>query len=120
MARRKRTSSVVEQARERAKNLGAISPTLDLGNGDTVATFAAKIDAVQSQLDAYNDLLTQADTALNDLTTAEETLSEESNRVLLGVAAKYGKNSNEYEAAGGVRTSERKKPVRGAKTATAK
>ena len=29
-----------------------------------------------------------------------------------GVGLKYGKDSNEYEKAGGVRTSERKKPVR--------
>ena len=32
--------------------------------------------------------------------------------MLTGVGVKYGKDSNEYEKAGGVRTSERKKPVR--------
>ncbi len=34
-----------------------------------------------------------------------------------GVATEYGKDSPEYEAAGGVRQSERKKPARKAKTA---
>ena len=33
-------------------------------------------------------------------------------RALDGVASKYGKNSNEYEQAGGTRKSERKRPVR--------
>lgn len=35
-----------------------------------------------------------------------------SERILLGVAMKYGKNSDEYEMAGGIRKSERKRPVR--------
>jgi hypothetical protein len=30
--------------------------------------------------------------------------------MLAGVVSKYGRDSNEYEMAGGVRTSERKKP----------
>lgn len=34
-----------------------------------------------------------------------------SKRMLTGVASKYGKNSSEYEMAGGTRKSERKKPV---------
>ena len=38
-------------------------------------------------------------------------------RMLTGVATEYGKDSPEYEAAGGVRKSERKKPVRKPKTA---
>jgi hypothetical protein len=32
--------------------------------------------------------------------------------MLAGVAAKYGKDSDEYEKAGGVRKSERKRPTR--------
>ena len=35
-----------------------------------------------------------------------------SERILLAVAVKYGRDSNEYEMAGGVRKSERKRPVR--------
>jgi site-specific recombinase XerD len=43
--------------------------------------------------------------------------SIEAVRMLTGVATEYGKDSPEYEAAGGVRKSERKKPVRTLKTA---
>jgi hypothetical protein len=37
-------------------------------------------------------------------------------KVLLGVAYKYGKDSEEYEMAGGVRKSKRKRPVRAVPT----
>ena len=39
-------------------------------------------------------------------------LDELTTRMLAGVAAKYGKDSREYEQAGGTRTSERKTPLR--------
>lgn len=42
----------------------------------------------------------------------EKQLRDLSERMLIAVAAKYGKNSYEYEMAGGVRKSERKRPVR--------
>ncbi|MEO1590464.1 MAG: hypothetical protein AAFU71_04125 [Cyanobacteria bacterium J06632_22] len=48
----------------------------------------------------------------NRLADAEKTLSEYSERILLAVAVKYGKNSDEYERIGGVRTSDRKRPTR--------
>ena len=35
-----------------------------------------------------------------------------SERMLIAVAAKYGKDSYEYEMAGGIRKSERKRPTR--------
>lgn len=39
-----------------------------------------------------------------------------SERMLAGVAARYGKDSSQYEQAGGVRKSERKRPTRKTKT----
>jgi hypothetical protein len=38
--------------------------------------------------------------------------------MLAGVGSKYGKDSNEYEKAGGTRTSERKPPLRKKKPPT--
>ena len=40
--------------------------------------------------------------------------------MLAAVGVEYGKNSTEYELAGGTRKSERKAPVRKAKTPTTK
>jgi hypothetical protein len=48
----------------------------------------------------------------NELEASERGLKDKSGRMLNGVPAKYWKDSSEYELAGGVRSSERKKPVR--------
>ena len=58
---------------------------------------------------------TVLDGQLNDLTDGEKALADLSERMLGGVASKFGKNSSEYEMAGGVRKSDRKRPVRKAK-----
>ena len=42
----------------------------------------------------------------------EKALRDLNERCLSGVAAKYRKDSSEYEKAGGMRKSERKRPVR--------
>ena len=43
---------------------------------------------------------------------AEKAIRDLSERMLAGVASKYGKDSSEYEMAGGTRKSERKRPTR--------
>jgi hypothetical protein len=53
---------------------------------------------------AFLVLFTRAD-------DAEKRLQDLSERVLAGVAAKYGKNSNQYEKVGGVRKADRKRPA---------
>ena len=50
------------------------------------------------------------DEKANKLAASEKTLQDLSERVLAGVAARFGKDSNEYEKVGGVRKSERKRP----------
>jgi hypothetical protein len=87
-------------------NLKAIDPALDLGNGLTVAVFNAQIMEMQTALETYNALLAQADAAGNALNAVEKNLSTLSTRMLAGVGVKYGKDSSEYEMAGGTRTSE--------------
>jgi len=67
---------------------------------------------MQAKQDAYNALLSQADQAQNELLAAEKAIRDLSERMLAGVASKYGKDSSEYEMAGGTRKSERKRPTR--------
>ncbi len=109
MAYKRRTSPQIEEAQKRAINLGAIHATLDLGNQLTLAAYKDEITATQGLLVAYNVKLAEADAALNDLRTKEQTLKTLSARMLAGVGVKYGKDSNEYEQAGGTRTSEIKR-----------
>ncbi|WP_446009885.1 hypothetical protein [Candidatus Electrothrix sp.] len=109
MAYKRRASQVIVDAQQRATNLKAIDPNLDLGNGLTVAAFDNEIAEVQSTLEQYNTLLAQADALLNELNDREKKLGTKSGRMLAGVGVKYGKDSSEYEMAGGTRTSEIKR-----------
>lgn len=117
MARQKRFSESIEKAAQRLNALRSIDPQLDMGGGLTLAAFETQINEARTALDGYNSLLTQVDAAYNQLVAAEQSVAERSQRMLSGVAAIYGKDSNEYEQAGGTRTSERRKFTR--KKATA-
>ena len=119
MARRKRSSSTIAQAQNRAVGLSNIDPKLDLGNGNTLESLQASIKSTQQLLETYNKKLGELDVAQNDLTAAEAALELKSSTMLTATSAKYGKNSNEYELAGGTRTSERKTASRKAKTTDA-
>ncbi|MCI5178462.1 MAG: hypothetical protein D3905_00225 [Candidatus Electrothrix sp. AS4_5] len=109
MAYQRKSSRVIADAQERSADLRAIDPELDLGNNLTVAAYDTKIAEVQTALDAYNGLLAQADAAGNDFRTLEKELRDLSSRMLSGVKVKYGRDSNEYEMAGGTRLSDRKR-----------
>ncbi|WP_375514922.1 hypothetical protein [uncultured Nostoc sp.] len=119
MSRPKRGSKVLDRAQRRIAALKSISPSLDLGNGVTIDSFAAVIKTTQEKLEAYNSSLSTVDLTQGALELAEKSLMELTEHMLLSVAAKYGKNSDEYKMAGGVRRSDvydglrlRKRPVR--------
>jgi len=109
MARTKRTSAVSEAAKLRLAGLQSIDPLLDLGGGLTVASFKADIEDVDGELNTYNTMLSNVDQVSNRLETKEDKLNDKSTRMLAAVGARFGKDSDEYEKAGGTRTSERKK-----------
>lgn len=117
MPRQKRNSALLAQAEKRMAGVFAISTDLDLGNGITAQGYAETIEALRQKLSAYNELLSRTDMACNAVRDAEREIRDYSERILLGVATRYGKDSNEYEMAGGIRKSERKRPVRKPKSA---
>jgi len=112
MARQKKGSKVIDAALRRAAGLASISENLDLGQGLTLENYRKAISEAQAKLDAYNELLSKVDAALNEFIAAEKNLRDLSERMLSAVAAVYGKDSDEYEKAGGKRKSERKRPER--------
>lgn len=118
MAKQKRKSKAAELAQKRLAGLESISTTLNLGNGLTIPAYSTAIQSVLAKLDAYNTQLSVADTALNDVESQEKILRLLSERFLEAVGSAYGHDSNEYEKAGGTRTSERKRPVRKPKKTT--
>jgi hypothetical protein len=112
MARIKKTSKTVETARIRLAGLKSIDPNLDLGNGVTVAIYESKIDKAGGSLETYNTTLSVADEHQDIFENDEADLKDYHERILLGVGSKFGKDSIEYEKAGGTRKSERRKPAK--------
>ena len=109
MARLKRGSAVLETARQRFAALNSFTPKPNFGPALTLEGYAQEIDALGSNLDKYNSLLNQLDGLQNDLEADEAGLREKNKRMLAATGALYGPDSNEYEAAGGTRDSERKR-----------
>jgi hypothetical protein len=93
----------LEKAALRAKNLQAVNPRLDFGNGRSLATYTLLIQSLQDKLDAYNEMITTLNLTLKGIELAEEELNDFSEHMLLGIATSYGKGSNEYAIAGGTR-----------------
>ena len=118
MSFKKSSSQVAEICQARLTALSSIDAALDLGNGLTLAKYQAAIQDVEAKLKTYNVSLAQADENGNILRAAEKELSALNTRMLAGVSAKYGKDSNEYEKAGGTRLSEIKRSPRVKKAAT--
>lgn len=106
MARKKRHSTTVAQAQLRAVSLRSINEELVLTAELTLAAYVAKINTVQAKLSTYNTKLSELDGLLNDLEAEEKELRGLSGRMLAAVAAVYGKDSTEYEQAGGTRQRE--------------
>jgi hypothetical protein len=110
MARRKLARVLdLEKGLTRLAAVKSIDVNLDLGNNITTANYQTVIDAFQTKLSAYNTALSTVDDLYNDCIAQIDLLKDWNERVLTGVATKYGKNSSQYEMAGGVRKSERKK-----------
>ncbi|UKO97829.1 hypothetical protein [Nostoc sp. UHCC 0870] len=107
MARKKRSSRILEKAEFRVAGLKAIDPNLKFDDTCNLQNLTQLIQQVQKMLDDYNAEIAIVDSSKIRLDEMEKTLNQISDKMLMGVGFKYGKNSNEYELAGGVRDSER-------------
>ncbi len=120
MAFREKTKSpVVEKAENRRNGMLVIdekegSP-INYGNSKvplTVAEMSAQINLVEAKRADYNMALKAADEKSNAYDAEEEKLAEMTKTVLSGSISHFGDDSDEYEQLGGIRKSDRKKPVR--------
>ncbi|MFC7774616.1 hypothetical protein [Flavobacterium sp. GCM10027622] len=110
---RKKLSRVValEKARTRLAAIKSIDNTLDLGSGVNARSYEDHINALNADLEAYNTALSTVDNLYNNCIAKIDAIKDWNERILAGVATKYGKNSSQYEMAGGVKKSDRKKPT---------
>ena len=110
MPHKKYESRMLAQLQKRIAGLHSIDATLDLGAGITVKGLAQVAGQLQHSVGAYNTSLSDADAnrlTIKDLEAKARDLHE---RCLAGVAARFGKNSVEYQKAGGKKKSERMRP----------
>ncbi|MEH2084453.1 MAG: hypothetical protein V7K89_32140 [Nostoc sp.] len=112
MARPKRNSRTLGKAEVRLASIKSINPTLDVGESLTVKDYTEKIENLRQSLEAYNTTLSTIDVLLTQIVENEQDLADYSEKILRGIAYKYGNNSHEYQMAGGIRKSDRKRTVR--------
>jgi hypothetical protein len=110
MARRKLSRVLdLEKGNTRLAAVKSIDPALDLGNGITVVNYQTQVQLLATKLATYNTTLSTIDDLYNQCIAQIDVIKDWNERILTGVATKYGKNSSQYEMAGGKKKSERKK-----------
>lgn len=112
MPRKKRSSKVYDKALQRMAAMRSINSNFDFGNNVNAVSYQQAIDEFKISLDDYNLILSVADEKQSVLDDREDFLNDMNERTLSGAASHYGRDSKEYDQAGGTRTRERKKPVR--------
>ncbi|MDZ8055457.1 MAG: hypothetical protein RMX68_000815 [Aulosira sp. ZfuVER01] len=112
MTRMKRSSRILSKAEKRLASIESINSNLDVGEGLTVQAYNEKIEKMRQSLQVYNRALSTIDNLLTQLIENEQDLADYSQKILGGIAYKFGNNSHEYQMAGGTRKSDRKRPVR--------
>ncbi|MBD2163847.1 hypothetical protein H6G04_05445 [Calothrix membranacea FACHB-236] len=115
MRQQRRNSRALTKAERRIEGLQMIDPDLDFGNEFSIANYNGMVQQLREKLAAYNQAKTLVEKTQTALVDAERVLNNYSEHMLLNVASRYGKNSDEYGMAGGTRKSERRKPRPAAK-----
>lgn len=106
MARKRRTSQVLDTARQRLAGLKTITPEPNFGPSLTLLAYETKITGFDTRLDTYNQHLAALDDEQNGVDADEEQLREMNRRMLSAAEATYGPDSSQYEVAGGTRKSD--------------
>ncbi|MEH2050038.1 hypothetical protein [Nostoc sp.] len=107
MPRKQKTSPLLEKTEQKIIGFKSINSSLDFGDSISLNHLTELAEQLHSEIDQYNMMLTALDSAKAKIQTLEKTIRETSERLVSGVALKYGKDSREYEMTGGVRKSER-------------
>ena len=117
MPQKRHSSRPLEKASVRYDGIKSFDPKLDAGGGYTATGYLKLINQLRADISEHNTTASTLDALKNRIDDAEKKLSEYSEKMLIGVAYHYGKDSNEYEMAGGVRKRDRKRPMRKAPAA---
>ncbi|MDZ8025083.1 MAG: hypothetical protein RMY36_018625 [Nostoc sp. SerVER01] len=106
MSQKKRTSRVLESAELKFAGLKAINSSLDIGDNYNIAKLTQLIEELRTKLENYNTIISMIDSSKIEIEELEKNLATYCENMLMGIGFKYGRDSREYEMAGGVRKSE--------------
>ncbi|MFN6560284.1 MAG: hypothetical protein RMY28_010790 [Nostoc sp. ChiSLP01] len=106
MSQKKRASRVLENAELKFSGLKAINSSLDIGDDYNITKLTQLIEELRAKLENHNTILRMIDSSKLEVEQLEKNLAVYCENMLTGIAFKYGKDSREYEMAGGVRKSE--------------
>ncbi|MDZ8110638.1 MAG: hypothetical protein RM338_34260 [Nostoc sp. DedQUE12a] len=106
MSQKKRASRVLENAELKFSGLKAINSSLDIGDNYNITKMTQLIEELRAKLENHNSILRMIDSSKLEVEQLEKNLAIYCENLLTGIAFKYGKDSREYEMAGGVRKSE--------------
>jgi ABC-type hemin transport system substrate-binding protein len=112
MSRKKRKSNVLEKVESRAAGMKLIDPTLKLDDDYSLEKLLESMEQLRTKLEVHNNALSLADSSLTEVEDMEKNLTKLSQKMLMLIAIKYGKDSPQYETAGGVRDSDRVRKMR--------
>jgi hypothetical protein len=112
MARQKRTSRVLEKAHLRFSGLKSIVPDIKFDEDYNLEKMMVSIEQLRTKVEVYNTALSVVDSSITEIEEMEQNLRQLCEKMLMIVAIKYGKDSREYEMAGGVRNSDRVRKIR--------
>jgi len=113
MARKKLARVLdLEKGNTRLAAVKSIDANLDLGSNITLQNYEAELQSLTQKLNTYNTALSNIDDLYNDCIAQIQVVKDWNERVLTGVATKYGKKSSQYEMAGGKRKVERKRTAK--------
>jgi hypothetical protein len=107
MTRKKKSSTVLEKTEERMIGFRSIDSNLKFDDTVNLTHLTDLTTQLRNQVNQYNMLLVQLDSAKGDMEILEKSVRDINDRMVSGIAFRYGKDSREYEKAGGVRTSDR-------------
>ena len=98
-----RSSATLEIARRRLERLKSITPIPDFGVGFTISDYETEINNLALLEATYNTTVSSLDAQLSEMKVKEKALGDLRERMLSSIAFLYGKDSDEYVAAGGIR-----------------
>jgi hypothetical protein len=93
----------LDKAQRRIVGIRNLNLELNLGKGLSVSEFSTQVEILQAKLEGYNAMVNALAQQREEIDTMERSLRGTSERILGAVASIYGKESDEYEVAGGVK-----------------